>query len=677
MADSKDTAETTPVKKNKSKGPIRFEAILPTVFIVAGIWAYFFFFFDLHLKKGIEWGGYQALGAEVNVKSLKTSFWKASMQIQGVEFTNSEKPTHNIFELGDIRFSMLWDALLRAKVVINEMAIEQIRLDTKRSHVGRVKPPEPPKTGPSMTEELTKKALDKVQDEYSGNVLGDIAALLQGTDGKEILKSIESELKSQLRAKELETFVNQKKAEWDTRIKSLPNQKDLKALQDRSGKIKFTGFKNPKELETSLKELDAVAKDADKYYKELQTASNALGTDVKSLDQQAKDLEAQVKKDIKELESRFRIPKIDAASISKSLFKKYVDPYIAKADHYKELVYKYAPPNLIDKKKPDEIPVQPQPRAKGVSYEFGRPNSYPLFWIKRAAVSSKSQGSSFAGDLLGEIRNVSNNQMLTGQPITAEISGGFPEAKVDGLQIKLTIDRRKEQGVDSFLAQVGSYPLPETNLISSPDVELGFASATGAAKIMGEFVHAIPEGKGAQDKDAKGTFKFSLDNSFKDTRYKVDAKNKDVLSILKGVFDEVKLVTLSAEGQGEFPNIGLNISSNLGDELRKGFEREIQEKINELRARIEKQVRDRIEQEKAKIEAEIAKIKNQLEGEINKTKAQIEAAKKDVEDKVQKAKKDAENQLKKAKKEEESKQKKKAEQELKKKADELKKKFKF
>lgn len=657
----------------KKKGPIRFEAILPTALVVGLVWAYFFFFFDLHLKKAIEWGGYQAVGAEVNVKSLKSSFWNASIRIEGLEFTNSEKPTHNMFEIGDIRFGMLWDALLRAKVLINEMAIEQIRLDTKRATPGKVKPPEPPKEGPSLAEKLADQALDKVQDEYSGNVLGDIAALLQGTDGKDILKSIEKELHSQLRAKELEAFVSQKQADWNKRLKSLPNQNDLKVLQDRAGKIKLSNFKDAQELQKSLGEIDAVVKEADQKYKDIQTASNDLNGDVKNLDQQARDLEAQIKADIKELETRFRLPKIDAASISKSIFKQYVDPYIKKADHYKGLVYKYAPPNLVNKKDSDEIPIQPQPRASGISYEFGRPNSYPLFWIKRAAVSSKAEGSAFAGNLVGEILNITNNQRLTGKPIVARIAGNFPDAKIEGLKLEATIDRRNTRATDIFIAEISSYPVPQTQLVASPDISLGFASATGSTKVDAVFLHAPDVEKNIKEKSTKGTFKFSLDNTFKSVVYDVNAKNADVLQILKGVFNGLPSVNLRADGEGQLPNLSMNIRSNLGEELRKGFEREIQAKINEVRARIEKEVRARIDQEKAKIDAQIAQIKTQIEAELNKLKTQVEATKKQTEAKAEQAKQDVER----AKKDAENAGKKKAEDELKKKANELKKKFGF
>lgn len=45
---------TTETKKKKSKGPIRLEVILPVGILCGLTYAYFTFYFDKHLKDGIE-----------------------------------------------------------------------------------------------------------------------------------------------------------------------------------------------------------------------------------------------------------------------------------------------------------------------------------------------------------------------------------------------------------------------------------------------------------------------------------------------------------------------------------------------------------------------------------------------------------------------------------------------
>ena len=190
-------------KSQKPKGPIRTEAVIPFLIVVVLMGIYFKFFFDHNLKSAFEWTGYQVVGAEVDIDKVETSFLKGTFRVQGIHVTNPERPTHNMLQIGDIRFGVLWDGLLRAKVIIEEMAVEQIEIDTKRSRPGKVmppKPPEPPKAGQESSaavkeaEKIGKAAAGSVKSKYKNNVLGDIAAVLGGGSGDDQLKNIEGSL---------------------------------------------------------------------------------------------------------------------------------------------------------------------------------------------------------------------------------------------------------------------------------------------------------------------------------------------------------------------------------------------------------------------------------------------------------------------------------------------------
>src|SRR5207253_11405648 len=135
----------------KPKGLIRWNAVIPFTIICVLTFLYFHFFFDFNLRKALEWAGYKAVGAEINIAHLETSFFKASLRVQGIEITDADKPTQNAVEIGDIRWAMSWNALLRGKVLVEEAVIENIQFATARKSPGKVAPPEPPpKPGPGM-----------------------------------------------------------------------------------------------------------------------------------------------------------------------------------------------------------------------------------------------------------------------------------------------------------------------------------------------------------------------------------------------------------------------------------------------------------------------------------------------------------------------------------------------
>lgn len=620
----------------KKKGILRWEAIIPFAIFCALVGAYFHFFFDSHLRKAMEWGGYKAMGAEVNVAKVETSFFKASLLIHGIEITNAEKPTHNSLEIGDIRFSMLWDALLRAKIVINEAAVEQIKFNTQRKHIGKVKPPEPPSNEPGFVDELSQKALGKVSEKGENNVLGDAIALLTGTDANVQLEKLKNSLPSKTMIESFEKDLKTKEKAWDARLKELPQEKDLKALNDRLNKIKYKDFKTPQELQTSIQELDALVKDGDRMYKQVESTANDLGGELKGIESQYKQIENQVKTDIKSLEQHFRIPKLDAKSITQSLFADYLNPYKDKFYRYKAMAEKYIPPNLLKKKeaKEDEIVIQPHPREEGISYEFGRPNSYPLYWVKRTGISSQAGTDPNAGNIKGEIRDITSNQKLIGRPTIATLEGDFPNMDVFGFFTKIVLDYTKTISEIQYDISVAKYKLNSAELVSTPEVSIAFDQAQGGLQLKG-LMRGFKE------------MSIHLENKFSNIAYKISSNNEIADEILKKVFEGIPLVTLDIKGDGTFPRLPLSINSNLGPELQKGFEKQIQAKINETRKKIELAVNEEIAKQKAMIDGQIKALRQQFDGEVKKTQAQVEGQRKEAEKRIEQAKKDAEGQAKK------------------------------
>lgn len=637
----------------KSKGLIRWEAIIPFLIICLIIGLYFNLFFDGHLRRGLEWVGYKAVGAEVNIAKLETSFFKASLLVQGIEITDAERPTHNSINIGDIRFSMLWDALLRAKVVVSEAAVEQIEFGVQRKRPGKVKPPEPESTQPGFAEKLKEQVLKEAQEQAGENVLGDVIAMLGGAGAEAQLEKLKESLPSKKMLEQFDVDLKAKQANWDQRLKSLPQSKDIQALNERLNKVKYKDFKSPQELQTSLQELDKVLKEGDAMYKQVQTTGDDLNKDLKKLETQYKDIEKQIKADVKSLEQHFHIPKLDAKALSTAVFNHYLAPYKAKFFRYKAMADRYLPPNLMKKDKEDVAVVQPHQREDGISYEFGRPNSYPLFWIKRTAVSSQAGKSPDAGNIKGEILDISSNQTLIGRPTIASLAGDFPGKEIFGFLVRLSLDNTKELSEIGYKLKVDSYPILGKDLVKTSDVQIMFTKANGSMDVEGKIL-------------GLKNVTVAMNNTFSKIDYSITAKNEIADQILKAVFAGIPSVNLTVDGQGNLPVIPLSINSNLGGELQKGFEKQIQAKINEAQQRIQNIVDQEIGKQRTQIEAQLNQLRRQFDTEIQKAQAQLNDQKKQAETKADQAKKDAETQGKKQ-----------LEKEGQKAVDELKKKFGF
>jgi uncharacterized protein (TIGR03545 family) len=633
---------TNPTQTPKVKGPIRFEAIIPVLIIVACTYGYFFLFFDNHVRSLIELAGYHAVGAEVNVAKVETSFLRGTLRIQGIEITDATQPKKNLIKLGDIRFGVLWDGLLRARIIVEEMAVEQIEVGSVRNKPGKVKTPEPPSVEsdePSVLEEKAKeikdKALQKTQEQYSENVLGDIAGILSGTSTTQDKgASLEGALASKAKLKEFETTVATKQKEWAEKVKTLPSSQEIQSLGDKLGKVKTQNFSSPQEALDSIKAIEQIVKEFDEKVKKAQATGNDLNSDMKNLDTGLKEIDALIKKDIADLEKRFKIPKIDAQSLTKALLLPYVQPYLDRAKYYKTLADKYVPPNLMkkkDKSTKDED-IKPHPRAKGITYEFGKKNSYPMFWIKKIAISSKPTAA-LAAKMSGQITDITSNQSLIGKPTVIQFAGDFPDLKILDINSNITINTMGDDSKINGLFAIGSMPIEEKALASSEDATVILKSGQSKLKSTFELV-------------GLRNYQLDIDNNISNVAFESSSKNPDLGQILKNVFSAIPNLTFDLNARGRFPELTLSINSNLGPELEKGFKAQIDKKIEALRKKLTDDVQQSVGAERAKIEAEINKIKSTAEVEIKKITDQINKEKSKGEAKTNQAKKDTENQTK-------------------------------
>jgi uncharacterized protein (TIGR03545 family) len=445
---------------------------------------------------------------------------------------------------------------------------------------------------------------------------------------------IEEGLTSKKKLREFEKALGERSKKWDERLKTLPSSAQISKLGDRLAKVKTSNFKNAEELMNSLREIDAILKEADGKYKTISSMTSDLNNELTATQIEYREIDAAIKKDIADLQSRFRIPKLDAKSLTMAILGQYMAPYMEKINRYRSIAEKYIPPNLIEKipgadqaaaQAAPDMQFQPRPRAKGVSYEFGKPNSYPAFWIKKVVVSSKAGVTPTAGDMKGSITDISSNQLLTGQPTVARFEGSFPGLDIQGFSAKASFDNRVRESLIGFNVNVASYGISGRDVATSEDTRIAFKKAVGMLKSHGQ-IHGLKK------------LEMGLESQISKIDYDISGQNQALVDILKGVFQGIPMVSIDAGANGDLPDFALDINSNIGPELQKGFEKQISKKIEVERAKFNAAVDQAIGQEKAKVESDLAKIQNQIHGETKKLIEQIAKEKVKAEKQANQAK---------------------------------------
>ncbi len=586
----------------KRQGPIRFEAIIPLAIIIALIAAYFALFFDTHLRRGLEYAATRANGAEVNIGRLDSSIWNASMTIADIAVTNPEVPARNRVQIGTVNFRMLWDALLRGKVVINEASVNNVQVDTPRKSPGRVLPVKPDVESEDG-ESAGKKVLVQMKQEFSGNVVGDLAAIAAGANPAAQLGTIDGGTKSSAYIGELQKSLDEKNSQWQSRVAAMPKGEEFVALRQRLNNVKLDNFQDVTQLQASLKELESIRNEFDAKSKAVSETAGTLNGETGAFRASFSNLDKLVKDDVSALQAKMHLPSLDSRTLSRALFGMDVLGKLQQARGYMVQARSYMPPKSEKKK---EVAVLK--REKGHDYVFGQPNSYPPFWLRKALISSDQVGGTRA--LSGEILDLSTNQAMVGRPMQATLRGNLPQQGISGIKAQLIIDHTTAEPRESLVTEVENYPVAGRTLVNSPSVELGFSKADSSAKFFAEL-------RGDQ-------VDVRMHNQFTRVAFETRAQSAVVREMVASSVHGLSAVNLNAQVTGIWSKLDWQISTNLADALSKGMQRYLQEKMDAARARIEAQVNDSIEEQRKQLFARQGEIEASLKSGLSERQAQVD-----------------------------------------------------
>lgn len=603
------------MKKDKVKknGIFRKAFILPFLFFILILCVFNYFFLDSILKKSFEFTAESFHYAEVNVNQLKTSFFDLSLEINKIEFTDKKKPEFNQFEIGRIKFSCLWDALLRAKLVINIADLGDIKVNTKRSRKGKVFPLE-------EEDSVTKKTLDNAKEEFDGNIFADISALLGGENLNDIGKNIALDLESEKKFQQLEADLVKKEKEVQSRIKKLPSREEQKDFEKRLSKIKWKDLGNLLKAPGVIQQASRLKKDVEKAKKSIDKARKSIVSSVSLIETSYKEANQSVRQDIAKLNKRAKLPTLDTKSISRVLFGRDLVTEIEKYKGYFDSAKKYIP----KKKNKIAAPVKKE-RGKGRVYHFGTPKSYPSFWLKKLRIKSENN----QGVVKGEVLDITTDQVKLGRATTVNLDADFAKEGIRGLELKSVIDFRGTPQMSSNLF-IKSYPVIDKKLTDSKDVTFILRQASNQITVESVMT----------EKDLK----LKMKNLIQNIDYETAAKSKQVDLILKQVAKKTPKLTLDARATGKWDDIKFDVKSNLAKAIQNATKTLIQERINKEKNKIKKQVEDRIAVSRNRVQKKIDTFKASYQSQIDQSRAEFDKIKRNVD----KEKKSAEKKIRKS-----------------------------
>jgi uncharacterized protein (TIGR03545 family) len=449
---------------------LRWQGLIVFVVVAAVVFLAWYFLVDTIARRSIEKAGTRVVGARVELAKADVHLFPLGITLMRLQITNPDNPMSNALEAGQIDFAIDSLNLLRRKIIIDTMAMEGVRFNTPRKTSGAVDL-QAKGQGQSQTSEDTSSAVPAMPSFQ----LPDIHDIL----AREKLESLEQ-------IKSLQGEIDAAKADWEKRLAEAPDQKTFEQYQARAKKLQ-KGTKGLSGVLTKANDLKKLKKDISKDLKQLKRIQKYVDRDKETLKKKLAQLKSAPQQDIDRILNTYSLSSDGLGNVSQLLFGDKIGGTVQKAIFWYEkatpLLTKVGP---TDKK---EAAVKPD-RGKGVYVRFKEETPLPDLLARQVGVSMIIQ----AGDIKGELRQVTTDQAVLGIPLEFKFSG----VKLQGIQsinVKGSLDHiDPNKTIDQMSMTVEQYRINDLRLSATDNLPLtlknGLANLNLSASLQEEMLDA-------------------------------------------------------------------------------------------------------------------------------------------------------------------------------------------
>ena len=245
-------------------------------------------------------------------------------------------------------------------------------------------------------------------------------------------------------------------------------------LTDIETKVKAIDVKNIKDIQAAkdaLNNLNTALNMANEIKTTFNGQKTVLTNSVNSFSSSFKNIDDLARQDYQHALSMAHLPDLSMKGIATMLLGKNIEQQAYKYMGYVEKAHSAM------KSSSDTPAIETPARFKGQNIHFAVEHAYPKFWIKKILISGgtdKQQDPQYFY-ATGEVLNITNDQRITGAPMTVHLDG--TKGGTTTLSLDASFDRRHDLAVDIYKAQLTGLRVNELQIGQS---DLMPSKATGA-----------------------------------------------------------------------------------------------------------------------------------------------------------------------------------------------------
>jgi uncharacterized protein (TIGR03545 family) len=549
---------------------IRWRGLIAFLVVNGLLFTFFLLFVDGLVKRTIEKTGAALVGARVELDDAGLSLIPLGLSLSRLQVTNPDEPMTNAVEISRIAFSMDLLNLLRRKVIIEEMAVDNVRFKTPRKTSGALsRPPEkvPDQAKKSLIEKLSLPSLE----------IPDVQEILEKED-----------LQSLTRIRSVRQEIEAEREKWQRRLDELPDKAKLEEYRNRIKDLKSSKKGGLEGLLGGTAGLMALQKEIKGDLDRLNSAKTSLKTDLAGLQKRVNEAARAPLEDVRRLKEKYSLSPQGLSNISRMLLGEQISYWVETGLRWHE---RLAPvlARVVDQHK--EVSVTRPIRGKGMDVHFKEKNPVPDFLIRAAQVSIAIPD----GILTGQVNHVTPDQDVMGVPLTFSLSG---EKLKDLQRVTLTgefnrVDPAKPK--DQVNLHVVGYQVQDFTLSRSKDFPValtkGLANFEANAVIIKEALDA---------KISTGLKSVEISTGLPE-------QAKPLAKVMAATLADIKGFNFTAQISGTVEDYDVRLTSDLDRVLREAIGKQVREQAERFEARLKSAVL-------GKVDPELSDLKSRLGG---------------------------------------------------------------
>ncbi|MBI4978386.1 MAG: TIGR03545 family protein [Spirochaetes bacterium] len=575
------------------------------------------------LKIIIENGGTALVGARVNVESVESSVHTLTFGVKKLEITDVNNTGYNIMEVGRVRFMMDAGALVQSKTVINKVAVEDIRMNTKRRYDGRVA-------------RTVKKETPEKKNAAAAKGPGIVDSAAEAAKKKlEIDTYLKGDLKTIAAAKELEKRGTEIVKQWTAAVAAMDYDKQalraVEKVKNLDTKIDTSSpMKAQEDARVKIAAIMDAKKSVDTIVSEVTQKKQALERDVAAIDALAKNVEAAAKDEYAALAKKLNLEAVSVNNVAAMVLGDSVMSRVNSGLYWFDFINKKTPKGTKEFLTAKYVPPAFGTRGYDVRYPVMPGGLYPDFHIGnvRVTVNQKRKTDEVITSpmIVGEVNDIVSDQDVIGRPTKAHFSVIVPAYGSAGGTVDAVIDRRNSMSVDTYRIAVERMPIRD----------MAFGDGSGGLPRM--LKSAVADATVSLLMATNG-YAATMDMRIKNIAFEYGAEPSDEFSrIVKSVMKSIDTLTLTVKQKTIGGRTETELKSNLDEILAARLKKLFGEKVAELTKYLETSFAKAVAPEKDRVLGVIAGQKkgvvagfSEQESRVNAEKNRLDEKKREIE----------------------------------------------